>query len=186
MLDIALSNTDRLGRLINDILDLEKMDSGRVELHRKSVPITELLKQAGEAMQPMADRTGVKIFVNAAPAELLVDPDRILQTVINLISNAIKFSPSDTSIDVTGRVADDAYLVAVRDEGRGIPEDKLETVFERFKQVDASDSRDKGGTGLGLAISRKLARMMGGDVTVASELGKGSVFTVRLPGNATH
>jgi PAS domain S-box-containing protein len=181
MLDIALSNTDRLGRLINEILDLEKMESGRVELHRKSLPIADLLKQTAEAMQPMADRTGIRISVQAAPAELLADPDRIQQMVINLISNAIKFSPANTSIDVTGRAGDGAYVVAVRDEGRGIPEDKLETVFERFKQVDASDSRDKGGTGLGLAICRSIAEAHGGKIWARRADPAGSVFTFILP-----
>jgi PAS domain S-box-containing protein len=181
MLDIALSNTDRLGRLINDILDLEKMESGRVELHRKSGPIADLLKQAAEAMQPMADRTGIRISVHAAPADLLVDPDRIQQMVINLISNAIKFSPSNTAIDVTGRIGDDAYVITVRDEGRGIPEDKLETIFERFKQVDASDSRDKGGTGLGLAICRSIAQAHSGKIWARRAEPAGSVFTFTLP-----
>src|SRR5207244_7309319 len=132
MLDIALANTERLGRLINDILDLEKMESGRVELHRKPTQITDLLKQAVDAIQPMADRAGVRVCVKAAAAELLVEPDRILQMVINLGGNAIKFSPPDTTIDVTGRLSDETYLVAVRDEGRGIPEDKPDTIFERL------------------------------------------------------
>ncbi len=181
MLDIALANTDRLGRLINDILDLEKMESGRVELHKTSVQVTETLKQAVDAMQPMADRAGVRVFVKAAAAELLFDPDRILQMVINLISNAIKFSPPDTTIDVTGRVSDDAYVVAVRDEGRGIPEDKLDTIFERFKQVNASDSRDKGGTGLGLAICRSIAEAHGGKIWARRGEPAGSVFSFTLP-----
>ena len=180
MLDIALANTERLGRLINDILDLEKMESGRVELNRKPVPIADLLKHAAEAMQPMADRARVKIFVQTAPAELLADSDRILQTLINLISNAIKFSPPDTHVDITGRVGDDAYVVTVRDEGRGIPHDKLESVFERFKQVDASDSRDKGGTGLGLAICRSIAEAHGGKIW-ARRTDPGTVFTFTLP-----
>jgi PAS domain S-box-containing protein len=181
MLDIALANTERLGRLINDILDLEKMESGRVELNRKSIPIHDLLKQTAEAMQPMGDRAGVKIFVNAAPEHVLGDPDRIQQMVINLLSNAIKFSPSDTTVDLTGRLSDDTYIVAVRDEGRGIPEDKLETVFERFKQVDASDSRDKGGTGLGLAICRSIAEAHGGKIWARRGEPAGSVFTFTLP-----
>ena len=181
MLDIALANTERLGRLINDILDLEKMESGRVELHRKSTQITDLLKQAVDGMQPMADRAGVRVLVKATPTEVLVDPDRILQMVINLVSNAIKFSPPDTTIDVTGRVADETYVVAVRDEGRGIPEEKLDLIFERFKQVDASDSRDKGGTGLGLAICRSIAEAHGGKIWARRAEPTGSVFTFTLP-----
>jgi DNA-binding response OmpR family regulator len=181
MLDIALANTDRLGRLINDILDLEKMESGRVELRRRPAPVTDLLKQAADAMQPMADRAGVRMFVKAAPAELLVDPDRIQQMLINLISNAVKFSPADTTIDLTGRVDGDTYVVSVRDEGRGIPADKLDTIFERFKQVDASDSRDKGGTGLGLAICRSIAEAHGGKIWARRAEPAGSVFTFTLP-----
>jgi DNA-binding response OmpR family regulator len=132
-------------------------------------------------MQPMADRTGVKMFVKVAPAELLADPDRILQMLINLISNAIKFSPADTTIDVTGRTAEDSYIIAVHDEGRGIPTDKLETIFERFKQVDASDSRDKGGTGLGLAICRSIAEAHGGKIFARRGELAGSIFTFTLP-----
>jgi PAS domain S-box-containing protein len=181
MLDIALTNTDRLGRLINDILDLEKMESGRVELNRKSIQIADLMKQAAEAMQPVAERARVKIFVNVAPAELLADPDRIQQMAINLLSNAIKFSPTDTTIDVTGRLSDEAYILAIRDEGRGVPEDKLETIFERFKQVDASDSRDKGGTGLGLAICRSIAEAHGGKIWARRGDPAGSIFTFTLP-----
>jgi PAS domain S-box-containing protein len=181
MLQIALSNTERLGRLINDILDLEKMESGRVELNRKPVAAATLLQQAAEGLQAMADRAGVRLQVNAAPAELLVDSDRILQMVINLISNAIKFSPSGTTVDITGRLADDRYVVAVRDEGRGIPENKLEAIFERFKQVDASDSRDKGGTGLGLAICRTIAEAHGGKIWARRADPAGSVFTFTIP-----
>ncbi|MEK6371389.1 MAG: ATP-binding protein [Acidobacteriota bacterium] len=181
MLEIALSNTERLGRLINDILDLEKMESGRVELNRKPVAATDMLRQAAEGLQAMGDRAGVRIQVHAAPAELLVDSDRILQMLINLISNAIKFSPSGTTVDVTGRLADDRYIVAVRDEGRGIPENKLEAIFERFKQVDASDSRDKGGTGLGLAICRSIAEAHGGKIWARRAESAGSIFTFTLP-----
>ena len=181
LLDIALANTDRLGRLINDILDLEKLESSRVELRRKPVQIADLLKQTAEAMQPMADRAGIRISVHAEPAELLVDPDRIQQMVINLISNAIKFSTADTSVDVTGCAGDDAYVVVVRDEGRGIPEDKLESIFERFKQVDASDSRDKGGTGLGLAICRSIADAHGGKIWARGADPRGSELTFTLP-----
>jgi len=181
MLEIALSNTERLGRLINDILDLEKMESGRVELNRKPVAAADLLRQAAEGLQPMGDRAGVQIQVHAAPAELLVDSDRILQMLINLISNAIKFSPSGTTVNVTGLLAEDRYVVAVRDEGRGIPEDKLEAIFERFRQVDASDSRDKGGTGLGLAICRSIAEAHGGKIWARRAEPAGSVFTFTLP-----
>jgi PAS domain S-box-containing protein len=181
MLEIALSNTERLGRLINDILDLEKMESGRVELNRKPVAAADLLRQAAEGLASMGERAGVRIQVNAATAELLVDSDRILQMLINLISNAIKFSPSGTTVDVTGRLADDRYVVAVRDEGRGIPETKLEAIFERFKQVDASDSRDKGGTGLGLAICRSIAEAHGGKIWARRAEPAGSVFTFTVP-----
>jgi DNA-binding response OmpR family regulator len=132
-------------------------------------------------MQPMADRAGVRVSIEATPVELLVDPDRILQMVINLISNAIKFSPPNTTIEVTGRVADETYVVAVRDEGRGIPEDKLDLIFERFKQVDASDSRDKGGTGLGLAICLSIAEAHGGKIWARRAEPRGSVFTFTLP-----
>ncbi len=152
MLEIAVSNTDRLVRLINDILDLDRIDSGKVELRRASVDAHTVMVQASQGLQSMADQAGVHLVVSPASGTLLGDSDRIIQTLTNLIGNAIKFSPAGTTVTVSGTARQAEFAFCVADQGRGVPEEKLETIFERFSQVDASDSREKGGTGLGLAI----------------------------------
>lgn len=181
MLDIALANTDRLGRLINDILDLEKMSAGKVELHRRNISADDLVKQAVDVIQPIAERANVRILVEACSAPLFVDVDRILQVLINLLSNAVKFSYPETIIAVTARIAGNECVFSIRDEGRGVPVDKLETIFQRFKQVDASDSRDKGGTGLGLAICRSIAEAHGGRIWAERGAPRGSIFNFTVP-----
>jgi PAS domain S-box-containing protein len=181
MLDIAIGNTDRLVRLINDILDLERMDSGRVELRRRVVDAADLVTQAVDVMQPMAERAGIDLRAEAEHCSLRVDSDRILQTLTNLLSNAIKFSPRGARITVSASSDGGTFTFRVADGGRGIPHDKLETVFERFQQVDASDSREKGGTGLGLAICRSIVQAHGGRIWAESRVGTGSTFHVSLP-----
>jgi len=181
MLDIAINNTDRLVRLINDILDLERMESGRVELHRKLIDGHALLMQTTDVMQAMADRAGVTLIVEPRHEMIWADPDRIVQLLTNLVSNAIKFSPRGTSVTMSAIAAEQQLVLRVADRGRGIPVDKLDMIFERFKQVDASDSRDKGGTGLGLAICRSIAAAHGGRIWAESREGAGSVFNVSIP-----
>ncbi|HEX8360210.1 MAG TPA: CHASE3 domain-containing protein [Longimicrobium sp.] len=181
MLEIAARNTDRLVRLINDLLDLEKMASGKETLERRAVPAAEMVTQAAEVMRPMAAQAGVTLTTSAADATLWADPDRVLQVLTNLLSNAIKFSPAGGAVRLEGERVDDEAVFRVRDEGRGIPADKLESVFERFHQVDSSDAREKGGTGLGLPIARKIAEQHGGRLWAESEWGKGSTFTLALP-----
>jgi PAS domain S-box-containing protein len=181
MLEIALVNIDRLGRLINDILDLEKMSAGRVELNRKVFAARALVEEAVEDVLPIADRAGVTIIADVAAAQLFADADRILQALLNLLSNAIKFSPRDTVIRVTGEVKQNQYVFSVSDHGRGVPADKLEMIFQRFTQVDASDSRDKGGTGLGLAICRAIIDAHGGKIWAERAEPAGSVFTFTIP-----
>lgn len=184
MLDIASTNCDRLIRLINDILDIERIESGRVELDRKPTDGEKLLTQAAETMQAMADRAGVRLEVGAAPGIVNVDPDRILQVITNLLSNAFKFSTAGSTVTLTSDCHDAIFSVHVSDQGRGIPEAKLALVFERFQQVDASDARDKGGTGLGLAICRSIALAHGGDISVESTEGVGSTFHLTIPDQA--
>ncbi len=112
---------------------------------------------------------------------LLADPDRVHQTLTNLISNAVKFSQAGATVHVCSERRDDEVLFVVSDEGRGIPAEKLELIFERFQQVDASDSREKGGTGLGLAICRTIIERHGGRIWARSEFGKGATFSFLLP-----
>ena len=181
MLDIAVANTDRLVRLINDILDIERIESGEVSMVRRSTSATALMTQAGEMMVTLAEDAGVTLSVDPVTAELWVDPDRITQTLTNLLANAIKFSPQGTTVSLRAERRREELLVSVADQGRGIPADRLDVIFERFKQVDSSDSRDKGGTGLGLPICRSIVHQHGGDIWVESTPGEGSTFFFTLP-----
>ncbi|MEA2144131.1 MAG: hypothetical protein QOI64_2561 [Solirubrobacteraceae bacterium] len=181
MVEIAVQNTDRLVRLINDILDIERIDSGKVDMHPEACDGAELIARAVDVMGPVAADARVTLTVDAPPAALFADPDRVLQALTNLMSNAVKFSPAGSAVRVSCGRRDDELVFAVRDEGRGIPAEKLVSIFERFQQVDASDSREKGGTGLGLAICRTIAEHHGGRIWVESELGAGSTFSFALP-----
>jgi signal transduction histidine kinase/DNA-binding response OmpR family regulator/CHASE3 domain sensor protein len=181
MLQIAISNTDRLVRLINDILDIERLESGKIALDRQAVDAEHLLQQAVETMRGMSDKNNVQVELLPVSEQIFGDPDRILQTLTNLISNAIKFSPEGGSVVVSATSDRTHMQFSVEDHGRGIPEDKIGAIFERFQQVDASDSREKGGTGLGLAICRTIVQQHGGRIWVRSHLGKGSTFSFTIP-----
>jgi PAS domain S-box-containing protein len=181
MLEIAVQNTDRLIRLINDILDLERIESGKVAMEQRPVNAAELAHNAAEVMHPMAERAGVGLFVEAEAVRLLADADRILQVLTNLISNAVKFSPPGGSVEVRVEPVEGEARFRVSDQGRGIPADRLESIFERFQQVDSSDSRQKGGTGLGLAICRTIVTQHGGRIWAESAPGAGSTFHFTIP-----
>ena len=182
MLEIAIGNTDRLIRLVNDILDIERISSGNSELHRAMCPADALLERATSLQQAAALKTGIRFHLNGHGVEVWADPDRILQTLSNLISNAIKFSPPGAEIWIAAKKLDDHEAqFDIRDQGRGIPPDKLETIFGRFQQVDASDSKVMGGTGLGLAICRSIIGQHGGKIWASSPPGKGATFSFTLP-----
>ncbi|MDP9050704.1 MAG: PAS domain S-box protein [Acidobacteriota bacterium] len=182
MLDIATGNTDRLVRLVNDILELERIGSGKAELHYTMCSADDLFRRAAGLQQTGASKAQLRITFNSQGVNVWADPDRVLQTLTNLISNAIKFSPPGTEIHLRARRIDaNEAEIQVRDSGRGIPEDKLESIFERFHQVDASDSRTMGGTGLGLAICRSIVNQHGGRIWATSTLGSGSTFYFTLP-----
>lgn len=181
MLEIAVSNTDRLIRLINDILDIERIDSGKVTLTQQLCDASELIGHAIETMKPLADQEGVRLIDASTEGALFADRDRLLQTLTNLIGNAIKFSPRDSSVTISAGVDGNDIRFTVADQGRGIPAEKIETIFERFQQVDASDSRQKGGSGLGLAISRSIVRQHGGEIHAESGDGEGSRFVFTIP-----
>lgn len=181
MANMALKNSDRLVRLVNDILDLEKMTSGREKITKESCNSIELINQAVETLRPIAQEHQVVIETQQQSVKLWVDRDRIVQTLTNLLSNAIKFSEAGGQIWITVEQQQSDVLFKVQDQGRGIPQDKLETIFERFQQVDASDSRKKGGTGLGLAICRHIVEQHNGKIWVESIYGQGSSFCFTLP-----
>ena len=168
LLRIASTNTERLIRLINDILDLERMESGRAPLNLRRCSIYDLAREAADTMTAMADSAQVHLDVECYASRDSIyfdaDPDRILQVLTNLLSNAIKFSPagSTVSIQIDGNL--DSLLLKVVDQGRGIPSDKLEAIFDRFHQVESTDSSKKGGTGLGLAICRSIVQQHSGAI----------------------
>jgi PAS domain S-box-containing protein len=182
MLDIAIGNTDRLVRLVNDILDLERISSGKAELHYTMSDLEELLNEAVAMRRVDADKNNIQFTIDARKIKVWADRDRIMQTVTNLVSNAIKFSPGGGRIFISGtRISDDEAQIEVRDRGRGIPDDKLEQIFDRFQQIDASDARLMGGTGLGLAICRSIVLQHGGRIWATSKAGEGSSFFFTLP-----
>ena len=267
MLEIATNNCDRLVRLVNDILNLERLESGKTGLNIVPCPITDLMQHSVESLQPLATKAQVHLHWAPHPAIVLADPDAIIQTLTNVLSNAIKFSDAggtvcltakehrrDSSFSKGGRrdpgkqagerdsnevpgtrnqesgpqnsvtpgsqspnsklqtpianlpssISNPRYpipdtpspsplpplppsphlphlLLSITDHGRGIPQDKLESIFDRFQQVDAVDSRQKGGTGLGLAICKNIVQKHGGDIWVESVLGEGSTFYFTLP-----
>ncbi|HEY9694359.1 MAG TPA: response regulator [Oculatellaceae cyanobacterium] len=205
VLSIAITNTERLIRLVNDILDLERMKSGKIPMQKVKCNAATLLIQATEAMQAMADRTQIKLQTKPLTVELWADPDRLLQTFTNLLSNAIKFSKPGSTVFLTAELKTEeqrlstelenshstqlekqaTVIFSVKDQGRGIPTDKLQTIFERFQQVDASDSRTKGGTGLGLTICRNIVEQHDGKIWAESTLNQGSTFYITLPLNGT-
>ncbi len=189
ILSMATSNAERLIRLVNDILDLERLKSGDIALNLATCEIDDLFTQAIGAMQIMADENQVVLRSQSvslsAPLSARVDCDRMLQTLTNLLSNAIKFSYPGGEILMTAALeeASPAAQLHIRviDQGRGIPTNQLENIFERFHQVDASDSRKKGGTGLGLAICRKIVHQHSGQIWAESTPDQGSTFHILLP-----
>ncbi len=184
MLDIAVINTDRLVRLINDILDIERIESGKETMEKNNWDINDLINQAIEGIQNLAEKAKINIESTSVTTQIWADGDRIIQTITNLVSNAIKFSPPHSTIWINAdwdKENPKFMLFSFKDQGRGIPEDKLESIFGRFQQIDASDSRQKGGTGLGLAICRSIIQQHDGKIWVESEVGKGSTFYFTIP-----
>jgi signal transduction histidine kinase len=181
MLEVAQLSTERLGRLVDDILVVERLEHGHLPILPGECDVEHLCIEATTGLRGLAEAAGVTIELVVEPAPLVADSRRITQVLTNLLDNAIKFSPRGGTIWLVVTPQGDEMVFAVRDQGRGIPVDKLEVVFERFLQVDASDSREKGGTGLGLAICRGIVQSHGGRIWVESAPGHGAVFRFTLP-----
>ncbi|WP_373539664.1 PAS domain S-box protein [Chamaesiphon sp.] len=181
LLTIAVDNTDRLMRLVNDILDIERIESGTVQMVKSVCKVSALMAKTVDEIEPLAEAAGIHLSVSDAGGQIWVDPDRMIQAFTNLLSNAIKFSPRASTIWFTATKRSGQMLFQVRDRGRGIPADKLGIIFERFQQVDGSDARNGEGTGLGLAICRSIIQQHGGQIWVESVLGEGSTFSCILP-----
>jgi PAS domain S-box-containing protein len=181
VLNIAISNAERLIRLVNDILDLERIRSGKITMCKVSCQGGEIMLQASQVMQAMADQAKVVLYHEPIAVTLWADPDRLLQTFTNLLSNAIKFSQPGQTVSLRAIALTHHIQFQIVDQGRGIPKDKLQRIFEPFQQVDASDSRSKGGTGLGLTICRNIVEQHQGQIWAESILGQGSTFNILLP-----
>jgi PAS domain S-box-containing protein len=182
MVALAVTNTDRLVRLINDILDIERMDAGRMELQLAPVRTSEIINNAMQVLQMTATQARVTLAADVQEdLTVNVDADSIVQVLVNLLGNAVKFSPRWSTVTITVTYKDARALFSIKDTGRGIPDDRLETIFERFRQVDSSDAREMGGSGLGLAIARNIVEHHGGHMSVESEVGQGSTFYFTLP-----
>jgi DNA-binding response OmpR family regulator len=186
LIGIAHSNSERLVRLINDILDIEKMESGRMMFHCGIVELAPVIDSVVEANRAYADSFGVSLRPQAVPegVKVNVDTDRLTQVLTNLISNAVKFSPQGEGVDILVVPGEVRHRITIRDYGPGIPDAFHGRIFEKFAQADASDSRQKGGTGLGLAIVKEIVSRLGGQISFDSEKGKGAAFHVDLPAAA--
>ncbi|HRN53992.1 MAG TPA: ATP-binding protein, partial [Gemmatimonadaceae bacterium] len=183
LLRIALTNTDRLIRLINDILDIEKIDAGHVQIRHDRLALRPLLESTLSSLDGYAREAGVSLRLLEAPdLELHGDSDRLIQVFTNLVSNAVKFTPKDQTVDVSARVEQDNVRVCVRDHGPGIPKEFASRIFGRFQQAGGAESRRSGGTGLGLSISKAITELHGGRIGFEAPAdGEGTVFYVLLP-----
>jgi len=183
LLEIALKNCERLIRIINDILDVSKIEAGQVQLKMVVCDAADAIRSSLETAGQMARAAGVRIVVEDPPRPALVriDPDRFSQVLTNLLSNAIKFSPQGAAVTVTTHLGPRGVGISVRDRGPGIPASQIPLLFNKFKQLDSSATRARGGSGLGLAIAKALIEEHGGPISVEGVGGQGRVFTVNVP-----
>ena len=204
MINIAASQTERLVRLVNDILVLEKLESGQTKIVKQACDAAQLIRDSADTMQVEAEKHHISFNIQPLSLAVWANSDAIIQTLTNLLSNAIKFSPPDTTISISNTLVDTEetqaqisahfsnhsvfnsltppyILFQVEDQGKGIPADKLESIFGWFQQVDASNAREKSGTGLGLAICQSIIQQHEGQIWAESKLGQGSTFFFTLP-----
>jgi signal transduction histidine kinase len=182
-LDIILRNSNQLDALIQDILDISRLESGTMKFIPERTNVKNMLEQTIETMQSIADTKNIKISISLEEntPDLIIDQERVKQVIVNLLNNAIKFSYEGSIITIFARKTADYVLFEIQDSGRGIPKDKQDKIFEIFYQVDSERDRKIGGVGLGLAISRGIILAHGGNIWVESEPGKGSTFRLTLP-----
>ncbi len=186
LIQIARGNCERLVRLINDILDMEKIESGKMEMRLEPTSLATFLQQVVEDNQGYADAHGVSLaLAPVSPnASVMADRDRLMQVMTNLVSNAVKFSERGQTVRIVVTPLDRRWRIDVIDEGAGIPEEFRPRIFGKFAQADSADSRQKGGTGLGLSIVREIVTRHGGTVSFSSVDGEGTTFHTDLPANA--
>jgi signal transduction histidine kinase len=177
----ANRNVARMIALINDLLEIEKTNAGVLDLHQSEASLASIFEDTRQAVLTLASEHDVRIEIGKTDIVVNVDADQIIRVMINLVSNAIKFSPKHSTITVSAESTNGDARISVMDSGRGIPEHFLATVFTAFQQVKDSDAREKGGSGLGLAICKAIVELHGGTIGVESDEGKGSHFFFTLP-----
>ena len=177
----AEKNVGRLIRLVSDLLDLEKMEAGKMQMSPKIIYVESVVEKSVDAIEEFANSHGVKLKHSETDAEVFADPDRLIQVIVNLASNAIKFSPQGASVEINTIESNEFVEVQVVDHGRGVPAAYREIIFEKYKQVKTEDGTKKGGTGLGLPICKMIIEQLGGSIGVNSEDGVGSTFWFKLP-----
>lgn len=183
LLDIAHKNSERLVMLVNDILDIAKIEAGLMEFRLKPTALGELMRHALDSLRPYSEPFNVALELtdNAPGANALIDPDRFVQVLSNLVSNAVKYSPPGGTVGITLSRRVRSLRLSVQDHGPGIPESFRAQLFQKFAQADSGDTRAKGGTGLGLSIVKAIVECMGGHISYQSETGQGTVFHVDFP-----
>ena len=184
LLKVADRSTQRMLTLIKDLLEIERLEAGMLELHKQAVSIASVLDNSAQLVQSMAQDKKVEIEVVPTSLTVVADEDRLVQITVNLLTNAIKFSPAQTTVRLSARELPDSVEIAVKDQGRGIAKAQINRIFDRFKQIEKGDAKEKGGIGLGLAICKALTELHGGTIKVVSEEGRGSTFSFRLPKTA--
>lgn len=193
LLDIAYKNCERLVRLINDILDIEKIESGRMPFHIRPLALMPFLRQSLEANAAFAEKYGIHLLLDPSceaddheTLTVMADSDRLMQVMTNLLSNAVKFSPRGETVTVKCQAGSDRMRISVIDRGPGIPDSFRSRIFQKFAQAGGAADRDKGGTGLGLSIVRAIMEEMHGAVELESGVGAGATFSIDLPKAASH
>jgi signal transduction histidine kinase len=181
LVSVGRSESDRLVRLINDILDVKKMEDGKFELHVVEVDLAELIGKSVTGLDTIIAQSDLTIDVSIdAPAVVMGDKDRLTQVLYNLLSNAIKFSPKGSTIKMSVTHEHDSMKISVADQGPGIPDDQIHLLFGMFQQLNVGENRPPG-TGLGLAICKKIVELHEGRIGMESKVGEGSVFWFELP-----
>jgi PAS domain S-box-containing protein len=181
LLKVADRSTLRMLTLIKDLLDIERMEAGMLELHKQPISLNSILDHSVLSVQSLVTEKAVELELVPTSITVEADEDRLVQIVVNLLTNAIKFSQAHGTVRLCVNESNEYAEISVQDHGRGIPKAKITHIFDRFKQVESADATEKGGTGLGLAICKALVELHGGTIKVESEEGRGSTFTFRIP-----
>ncbi|MCW2818075.1 MAG: domain S-box-containing protein, partial [Marmoricola sp.] len=181
MVATALRGSERLTRLVNDIIDVERLESGSFPMYLADHDVAGVVESAVSGLQQLAHDAGVTLVVERAEGRVHGDADRLVQALVNLVGNAVKFSPPGSEVRTCAEPVGETVRFIVTDTGRGIPASHLESVFERFHQVEVSDAREKAGTGLGLPITKSIVEQHGGRIWVDSVQGQGSTFGFTVP-----